>query len=486
MEEIVCRIDGDAVTGGGAPLTVVDPATEEVLAEGPQADAADVDAAVVAARRAQRDWWRATGAAERAEMLHAVASRIREHAGEIARLMTLEGGKPLVENTDEMGWSAACFDYYAELGRNEEGRVLPPVEPHQFAVVLKEPLGVVACIVPWNYPLLLLAWKVAPALAAGNTVVAKPSEKTPLSTVAFARLCLADVLPGGVCNVVVGAGDAGHALVAHPDVTGVAFTGSTKVGQDIARLAADDMKRVHLELGGKDAFIVCPDVDVGVAAEGAAWAAFLNTGQVCTSAERFYVLDSVHDEFVEALADAARRVRVGPGLHPDTDMGPLIDAGARGRVEAQVATAVAAGARVVAGGDRTARDQGYFYAPTVLVDPDPACDLMVAETFGPVAPVTKVASVAEAVAAANSSRYGLGANVYTKDLDTILYCMRELQAGTVWFNDPLTDNDAGPFGGCGLSGRGRELGPEGLEEFRETKHVHIDPRVERKDWWYPY
>jgi acyl-CoA reductase-like NAD-dependent aldehyde dehydrogenase len=362
--------------------------------------------------------------------------------------------------------------------------VIPSIEDGQLALVLKEPLGVVAAIVPWNYPLLLMAWKVAPALAAGNTVVHKPAPYTPLSTLMLAA-AFAE-LPAGVVNIVTGGGDVGESLVVHPGTDLIAFTGSTAVGQRIGALAAAQVKRTHLELGGKDAFIVCEDADLSVAAPGAAWAAYLNAGQVCTSAERFYVFDSVYDEFVERLVAEAGSVRLGDPLATTTDMGPLVADAQRAKVEAQLADARESGARILVGGDRGGFERGWYLSPSVVVDVDDRMDLMAQETFGPVAPVVRVGSLDEAITRANALPYGLGANVYTNRTDYAYRCLDELRAGTVWINDPLTDNDAGPFGGMKMSGNSRELGPEGLEAFRETKHVHWDTRAERKSWWYPY
>jgi acyl-CoA reductase-like NAD-dependent aldehyde dehydrogenase len=476
-------VAGSDLAGRGDADVVRNPATEEAIAEVRPASADQVDRAVAAARAALPGW-RRTPASARGELLHGVAAWLREHTGELGRLMALEGGKPLVENTDEVGWTANAFSYYAELGRHERGRVIPPVEDGQLALVLKEPVGVVAAIVPWNYPLLLLAWKVAPALAAGNTVVVKPSPYTPLATLRLAEAFAG--LPDGVVNLVTGGAEVGEALVVHGGTNLVAFTGSVATGQRIGALCAEQVKRTHLELGGKDAFIVCDDVDLEVAAPGAAWAAYLNAGQVCTSAERFYVMEPVFDEFVDRLVAVTRELRLGDPLDPATDVGPMVAEVQRARVERQLDGAVGAGARVLAGGDHGGHHRGWYLAPTVVVDVDDTMDLLTTETFGPVAPVQRVASLDEAIARANALPYGLGANVYTRRMDYVLRCMEELEAGTVWFNDPLTDNDAGPFGGMKMSGNARELGPEGLEAFRETKHVHLDARAERKPWWYPY
>ncbi len=478
-------IDGEQVAGTGAGLEVENPYSEQTIATVALPGAEQLEAAIAAATSASREWTR-TPAVERGEMMHEVATRLRAHSDELARAMTLEGGKPLIENSDEVGWCAAAFDYYAEMGRNFAGRVIPAIEATQLSLVLKEPMGVVGCIVPWNYPLLLLTWKLAPALAAGNTVVCKPSELTPLSTLMLAP-CV-EHLPPGVVNLLAGAGDVGEVIVRDERVDCIAFTGSIETGKRVARLAAERVARVNLEMGGKDPFIVCADVaeQVQVAARGGAWAAYLNAGQVCTSAERFYVMEDLFDDYLQEFVDYTRSLRVGDPLDPSTDIGPMVSKGQRARVADQVAAAVAAGAELVTGGDDGGQESGHFFAPAVVIGAPRETDLLREETFGPVAPIVPVRSLDEAIELANSTRYGLGCNVYTRDLGTILRCMREIKAGTVWFNDPLTDNDAGPFGGMKQSGMGRELGQEGLEAFQETKHVHLDTEVVPKDWWYPY
>src|ERR671918_892573 len=353
-------IRGEQVEGAGAPLAVENPATEEHLVEVPGPSPDQLDAAVAGAREAARGW-ASTPAVERAELLHEVAGRMRAMTDELARAMTLEGGKPLVENSDEVGWTAAAFDYYAEMGRNFAGRVIPSIEATQLALVVKEPLGVWACIVPWNYPLLLLAWKLAPALAAGNTVVAKPSELTPVSTLMLAS-CFAD-LPPGVVNILAGAGDVGASLVADPRIDGVAFTGSVATGKKVAGACAQRVARMNLEMGGKDPFIVCADVaaDVGVAARGGAWAAYLNAGQVCTSAERFYVAREVYDDFLSEFVSYTSSLRVGDPLEASTDLGPMVSAPQRAKVDAQVEAAVSAGATLLVGGDRAGQERGHFF-----------------------------------------------------------------------------------------------------------------------------
>jgi acyl-CoA reductase-like NAD-dependent aldehyde dehydrogenase len=478
-------IRGEQVSGQGAALAIENPATEETVAEVHGASPEQVDAAIAGAREAARGW-ASTPAVERAELLHEAATRMRAMTEELAKALTLEGGKPLIENRDEVGWTAAAFDYYAEMGRNFAGRVIPSIEATQLALVTKEPTGVWGCIVPWNYPLLLLSWKLAPALAAGNTVVAKPSEVTPVSTLMLAE-CFESLAPG-VVNLIAGAGDVGAAITADDRIDGVAFTGSVATGKKVAVTCAQRVARMNLEMGGKDPFIVCADVaeDVGVAAKGGVWAAYLNAGQVCTSAERFYVEQEVYDDFLDAFVTQARELRVGDPFDPNTDVGPMVSAPQRAKVEAQVEAAVAAGAELVVGGGRAGHERGHFYAPAVVTGAAAETALLSEETFGPVAPIVPVRSLDEAIELANSTPFGLGANVYTRDLETAVRCLREIRAGTVWINDPLTDNDAGPFGGFKQSGIGRELGQEGLEAFQETKHVHIETRIAPKEWWYPY
>ena len=478
-------IGGEAVAGEGAVIEVENPYSEETLATVPGASPEQITAAVAAARDGFR-LWEKTPATERADMLHEVATRLRARTDELAALMTAEGGKPVLENSDEVGWVAAAFDYYAEIGRDSAGRVIPPIEASQLALVVKDPVGVIGCIVPWNYPLLLLAWKLAPALAAGNSAVCKPSEVTPLSTLAIADVF--DHMPPGTVNLVAGAGDVGAAISSHEGVDGVAFTGSVETGKKVAAACIDRMARVNLEMGGKDPFIVCSDVaaEIEIAARGGAWAAYLNAGQVCTSAERFYVMEDIYDDYVASFVEHTNSLVVGDPTADDTDIGPMVSAPQREKVVAQVEAAVAAGAEVLTGGDRAGHERGHFFAPTVITGLPAETDLLRQETFGPVAPIVPVKSLDEAIELANGTQFGLGANVYTRDLKNILRCMREIKAGTVWFNDPLTDNDAGPFGGFKQSGLGRELGREGLEAFQETKHVHIETELEIKDWWYPY
>jgi betaine-aldehyde dehydrogenase len=470
---------------GGGTRVIQDPATLEMVDEVFDATAEDVGAAVAAAVAAQRHW-RRVPAVERATQLHAIAAALRADRAILSERLTREGGKPRIENLDEVEWCAACFDYYAEIARNAHGSSVPPVAEHQLNFTIKEPLGVIGCIAPFNYPLLLMTWKIAPAIAAGNAVVMKPSELTPLATLRLASQAMAN-LPPGVANVVTGAAAVGEAIVDHPDVAAIAFTGSTSVGTRIATKAAARLARVNLELGGIDPCIVFEDADLDVAVPGVAWARFLNAGQVCTSAKRIYLVEAIAQPFIERLASHVATIRLGHGMKPETDMGPLVSARALARVEDQVGRAIAQGARLLAGGRRAVEaGPGYFYAPTVLTDVVPRHAVVCEEVFGPIASIQVVRDAEAAIAAAAQSDYGLGANIYTSNLTWAMRAMTEIKAGTFWINDPLTDNDAAPFGGMRKSGLGRELGEEGLDAFRETKHVHLDFIPEKKPYWFPY
>ena len=467
-------------------IAVDDPATEEVIGEVDAGDADDVDRAVQAATEAFADW-RWVSANERAELLHEAAARTLAHAEELITLLTREQGKPRPEQQEEVEWSANTLRYYAELARNGRGRVLPSAEPrNQLNLVIKEPYGVVGAIVPWNYPLLLLAWKLAPALAAGNTVVVKPSELTPLATLEWLRTCF-DHLPTGVVTAVTGDGEAGEALVRHPGVRVIAFTGSVETGQRIAGIGAPMMKHLHLELGGKDAFVVAPDADPASAVDALAYAALINAGQVCTSSERVYVPAAMCADLVDGLQAKVEGLRMGHGLDADTDLGPMIGDRFRAKVERHVDDAKARGARVVTGGRRpSSPDRGWFYPPTVLVDVDHEMVIMQEETFGPTIPIMQYTDFGDAIEWVNAHPTGLGATLRSNDPALVKRFFDEVKAGTIWINDPLTDNYAGPFGGMKMTGGGRELGEEGLDSFRETKHVHWDFSQDAKDWWYPY
>lgn len=476
------------VTQGKATekIDVLNPATEEILGAAWRGTLQDVDAAVAAARAAFPGW-RATPANQRARLMHDAAAKLRAEHEDLVRLLTMEEGKPIPENEEEVWWVEETLDYYAELGRHHRGAVLPPGDPAQFNFTVEEPWGVVACIIPWNYPLLLLVWKLAPALAAGNTVVIKPSEFTPLTTLKVIEMAFGN-FPPGVVNVVTGTGpETGEPLVVHPDVRMVAFTGSLATGQRIASLAGPQMKKLHLELGGKDPMVIGPDVELKVAVTGLAYSSLLNAGQVCTSTERVYVHESLYPQFTEELADFVSGLKLGNGLDEGTDIGPMLRDHFRAKVEEQVSAATQAGARLVLGGERPAEfEKGFFYRPTILADVNHSMKIMTDETFGPVIPLMPYKDFDEAIRLANDSQYGLGASLMSNDPKFVKRFFEEVEAGSIWINDPLTDNFAGPFGGMKMSGLGRELGAAGLQEFQQVKHVHWDMEAEVKEYWYPY
>jgi len=480
-------INGKIIAGNTTKrIEVINPATEEVIADVARGTTVDSHSAVDAAVNAFQVW-KNTPANERAAALHEVATKIRAHRDELIRLLTMEEGKPIPENDEELWWVEDTFDYYAELARHERGRVLPPGETGQFNFVIKEPYGVVGCIVPWNYPLLLLAWKMAPALAAGNTVVIKPSELTPLSTLRMVELAC-DHLPPGAVNVITGYGpEVGEPLVLHPDVPVIAFTGSLAVGQHIARLAAPQIKKMHLELGGKDPMVIAPDAPLDIAVSALAYAALINAGQVCTSTERVYIHESMYPRFSEQLADFVENLRLGNGLDEGVDVGPMISNRFREKVESQLKDAAAQGANILVGGGRPENlERGYFLEPAVVTNVNHSMRLMQEETFGPVIPLMPYSNFDEAIRLANDSQFGLGASLVSDDARLVKRFFEEVRAGTIWINDPLTDNFAGPFGGMKMSGLGRELGQEGIDEFLAVKHVHWDIEGGLKEYWYPY
>jgi betaine-aldehyde dehydrogenase len=475
-------IDGAHVQGGGARHNVIEPATEAIVGAYAEATAAEVERAIAVAARAQKEWW-AQGALDRANALHRVAARLQEMAPQAGECLTREMGKPYRESHWEIGASASSFRYYAELARHDQGRVSGPVIAGQVQMTMKEPLGTVVSIVPFNFPMLLFGWQCAAALAAGNAVICKPSELTSL-TLLMAMEAF-DELPTGLVQTLTGGADAGRRLVEHPQTHGVAFTGSVPAARSVAEAAGKRFKPVLIEASGNDPFIVMPSAPVDVAAKGATFAAFLNCGQVCTSAERFYVHESVYDEFVATLMQEARALRIGNGLDR-IDIGPMASARERERVERIVQRALSQGAKLRCGGRRPpGHDRGWFYEPTVL-EVTHAMDIMHGECFGPLAPVCRVRDLDEALALANDSELGLGANIYTNDLSEAMRAVHEIETGIVWVNTPLNDNDAVPFGGRKLTGLGRELGAEGLEQFRRSKMVMIAPRAEADPEWFPY
>lgn len=479
------RIDGALRRAAGKQsLAVIDPATEQRIGEVVEATHGEIDAAIAAANAAQRRW-ASVNYHRRAELLHESARRMAASRPLVGEMLTREMGKPYKESVDEAGWSVSAIDYYAEVARHEAGRVLGSAVEGQLHFTTKDPLGVVVIILPFNYPLCLLCWQAAAALACGNAVIIKPSELTTLTTLEFTAAF--DNLPPGLVQVLAGTGAVGRQLVESTDTHMVAFTGNIDTGRTVAESCARSYKRTLIETSGNDPFIVMPSAPLDVAARGAAFGAYLNCGQVCAAAERFYVHQSVYEPFMERLVHYAKRVRIGNGLDR-VDMGPLASQRELERYLRVLEQARAEGVRVLVGGGRPVHlKKGWFADATVLGEVPESAAIMNNESFGPVAPVCSVRDFDEAIRLANRSRYGLGATIYTRDLDESLRAVKELEAGMVWVNAPLLDNDAGPFGGRKQSGLGRQLGAEGLDSFRHTKLAMIDHAAKPHDfWWFPY
>ncbi|MBL8132254.1 MAG: aldehyde dehydrogenase family protein [Anaerolineae bacterium] len=463
----------------GKTRHVINPAYNRPIREIADSDAADVDAAVRAAAQAFPRWSHASGR-ERAQLLHDAMSIFRSrYLEESARLLTQENGKPLSDSLKEVRYTADVIDFYADEARRITGTHFAGDMGSTHSFVFKQPLGVAAAILPWNFPVDLLAWKLGPGLAAGCTFVVKPSEEAPLSTIPFVQAFLDAGLPEGVINVVMGGGVTGAALVDHPGVAKIAFTGSVDTGVRIAQAAAKNMKRTTLELGGSAPCLVFADADLEAAVKGALRRCYSHTGQICISVNRIFVQAQIFEAFVERYAELASKLTIAADglLEPDADMGPMINAAAVDKVRQHVEDAAARGGRVIVGGDAPRAEKyaggGFFFAPTVIIDVTAEMRVMREETFGPVAPIASFVTAREAVEAANATPYGLAAYVYTRDLDTAFHCARSLRCGGVGINVNDITDIRGPFGGAGMSGIGRELGEPGIDSYLETKHVRL-------------
>lgn len=462
-------------SSNGATISVENPATEAIIAEVPEADDRDIDAAVRAARTAfQSPTWRDIPPLAREAMLHRIADGIEARAEEFARLESLDNGKPINDaRTIDVPFAAAMFRYMAGFPTRITGRafdISAPGGPYH-TYTLKQPVGVVGQIIPWNFPLIMAAMKLAPALAAGCTVVLKPAEQTPLTALLLGEVILEAGLPPGVVNIITGYGEtAGARLVAHPGVDKIAFTGSTTVGKSIAKTCTEQMKRVSLELGGKSPMIVLDDAALEVATPGVAQAIFWNSGQVCFAGSRLYAEHKIYDRLVEGLADVANSLKIGPGSEETTQIGPLISSQQRAQVEAKIAKGVSEGAEIVAGGNRV-MDQGYFLQPTIMSATHSQMEIVREEVFGPVLAVSPAKNIDDIVREANDTRYGLAASIWTTNLSSAHNLARRINAGTVWINTHVATDPAMPFGGFKESGLGRENGPDGLDLYLETKTV---------------
>jgi succinate-semialdehyde dehydrogenase/glutarate-semialdehyde dehydrogenase len=466
-------LDGQWVAADrGTTTPVQNPATGQVLATVPLAGAAETRRAIAAAAAALPAW-AARPARERADCLRRLHDLMLAHQDDLARLMTAEQGKPLAESRGEIAYSAGFFQWFGEEAKRAYGDVIPGHQRDRRIVVLKQPVGVVAAITPWNFPSAMIARKVAPALAAGCTIVVKPALQTPLSALALAELAHRAGVPPGVLNIVTGDARAiGGELTGNATVRKLSFTGSTATGKLLLAQCAATVKKVSMELGGNAPFIVFDDADLDAAVAGAIQSKFRNSGQTCVCANRLYVQAGIHDRFVAALATAVAKLRVGDGLASDTDQGPLIDAAALAKVEEHVADAVAHGARLVTGGSRHALG-GTFFEPTVLAGATASMRVATEETFGPVAPVFRFTDEAEAVRLANSTEFGLAAYVFTRDLGRAWRVPEALECGMVGLNTGLISTEVAPFGGVKESGIGREGSRYGLDEYLEAKYVCI-------------
>ncbi|SEB59096.1 NAD-dependent succinate-semialdehyde dehydrogenase [Streptomyces melanosporofaciens] len=457
----------------GRTFPVTDPATGQILAEVPRMGARETVRAIQAANAAAPGW-RALSSDERGQLLRTWAALLIDNRDQLARLLVREQGKPLPEAAQEVTYAASFLDWFAEEGRRAYGDVIPAGLPGTRMTAVREPVGVGACITPWNFPIAMITRKAAPALAAGCPIVLKPAEQTPLCALAVCALSERAGIPAGVFNVVVGdAEDApavGLELTTRPEVRKLSFTGSTTVGSLLMRQAADTIKSVSLELGGNAPFIVFDDADLDVAISAAMAAKFRNAGQTCVSANRFLVADSVYDDFLAALAEHTAALAVGNGLDPGTDVGPLIDQAAIRKIERHIADAVHRGAKVVTGGEPH-RLGGTFFQPTVLADCPPNAEICCEETFGPVAAVTRFNDEDEAVRHANKTPYGLAAYFFTRDTRRVWRVSEALETGIVAVNTGAFSSPVAPFGGVKQSGLGREGGREGIGDWMETKYV---------------
>lgn len=491
MSEYKLLINGELVSSSsGKMANDIGPATGETIAQVPESSVEDVNRAVAAAREAYDDGrWSGLTHGTRAAILEKLASLVEAHASELAELESQDAGKPIkLARDSDIPFSADNLHFFAGAARHLSGTSASEYTGGHTSIIRREPVGVVASLAPWNYPFMMAAWKIGPALAAGNTVVLKPSVETPLTTLKLGEIALEAGIPAGVLNIITSGSGVAQALSSHPQVNMVSVTGSTESGKHIMRAGADTIKRVHLELGGKAPFIVYEDADIDAATSGAVVGGYVNCGQDCTAATRIYVQDSIYDKFLEMFVNKVKTIRVGNPSNEKTDMGPLISATQRSTVEGFVERALRAGGNVLVGGKRAAvggLEKGFFFEPTVIAEDRNDAEIVQHEVFGPVVVVCRFSTEEEVLKKANDVVFGLAASVWTRDIFKAMRASRVLQFGTVWVNDHLPLTAEMPHGGYKESGVGKDMSMYAFDDYTQIKHVMIELNGEaRKGWHY--